>query len=70
MADDLISLASCAGLLGTSTRRLRYYLEKTAVIPDRRLTAGKFHVRYFTAQDYQIIKQWWSNIDKGGTTNG
>jgi len=49
--DLLISLTSCARRLGTSTRKLRYRLEKDKPVPDRRMQAGRCLVRYMTAQD-------------------
>ncbi len=63
--DLLISLTSCARRLGTSTRKLRYRLEKDKPVPDRRMQAGKYLVRYMTAQDYQIIKEWWALVLEG-----
>jgi DNA-binding transcriptional MerR regulator len=68
MGEEVLSLSSCAERLGTSTRRLRYYLEKEEVIPDRRLNAGKFKVRFITQEDYQVLENWWNKID-GGSKN-
>lgn len=68
MGEDVLSLSSCAEKLGTSTRKLRYYLEKEQVIPDRRLYAGKFKVRFITKEDYQVLEDWWNKID-GGNEN-
>lgn len=57
--DELISLSSCAEKLGTSTRRLRYFLAKEQVVPYRGVQAGKFRIRVFLPEDYAIVEQWW-----------
>jgi DNA-binding transcriptional MerR regulator len=57
---EILSLNTCAELLGVTVRCLRHYLTKDQVVPYRRLVlGGRTHVRYFTAEDVQKIQQWW-----------
>jgi hypothetical protein len=56
----ILSLKTCADYLGISTRKLRYFLAKEEVIPYRQLDlGGGTHVRFFTVEDLQSMKDWW-----------
>ncbi len=58
---EILSLNICAELLGTTVRSLRHYLTKEQVVPYRQLhLGGKTHVRYFTAQDFETMQEWWT----------
>ena len=58
---DILSLNTCAEALGITVRSLRHYLTKEQIVPYRQLRlGGNTHVRYFTAEDYQTIRKWWS----------
>jgi hypothetical protein len=58
---EILSLNICAELLGTTVRSLRHYLTKDQVVPYRQLhLGGKTHVRYFTAEDFETMQDWWA----------
>jgi DNA-binding transcriptional MerR regulator len=58
---EILSLNTCAELLGITVRSLRHYLTKDQVVPYRQLhLGGNTHVRYFTAEDFQKIQEWWT----------
>jgi DNA-binding transcriptional MerR regulator len=65
MSEDIMSLSYVADRLGISTRKLRYYIEKEGVVDDHRLRAGKYKIRYFTAEDVKTITNWWTKINGG-----
>lgn len=57
---EILSLNVCAEKLGTTVRTLRHYLTKEQIVPYRQLElGGNTHVRYFTAEDYRKIQEWW-----------
>jgi DNA-binding transcriptional MerR regulator len=57
---EILSLNTCADKLGTTVRTLRHYLTKEQIVPYRQLAlGGDTHVRYFTAEDYRTIQEWW-----------
>ena len=57
---NLLSLNICADRLGITVRSLRHYLTKEQIVPYRQLDlGGNTHVRYFTAEDFQKIQEWW-----------
>jgi DNA-binding transcriptional MerR regulator len=57
---EILSLNTCAEELGITVRTLRHYLTKEQVVPYRQLPlGGTTHVRYFTAEDFQKIQEWW-----------
>jgi DNA-binding transcriptional MerR regulator len=57
---EILSLNFCAEKLGTTVRTLRHYLTKDQVVPYRHLElGGNMHVRYFTAEDFTKIQEWW-----------
>lgn len=68
MTEEIFSLSTCAERLGTSTRRLRYFLEKDPIIPDRRMRAGRYQIRYFNDEDLKTLTRWW-NVIHGGNDN-
>jgi hypothetical protein len=68
MSERIYSLSTTAEKLGTTARRLRYFLEKEQIIPDRRMTAGRYEVRYITDTDLKTLTKWWDTID-GGINN-
>jgi DNA-binding transcriptional MerR regulator len=58
---EILSLNTCAEDLGVTVRSLRHYLTKDQIVPYRQLRlGGDTHVRYFTAEDVQTIRKWWS----------
>jgi DNA-binding transcriptional MerR regulator len=58
---EILSLNTCAEDLGVTVRSLRHYLTKDQIVPYRQLRlGGNTHVRYFTAEDFQTIRKWWS----------
>jgi hypothetical protein len=58
---EILSLNICAELLGTTVRSLRHYLTKDQVVPYRQLhLGGNTHVRYFTAEDFETVQDWWA----------
>lgn len=65
MTDKIYSLSTTAEKLGTTARRLRYFLEKEKIIPDRRMRAGRYDVRYITDADLKTLTEWWNTIDGG-----
>jgi DNA-binding transcriptional MerR regulator len=70
---EILSLNTCAELLGVTVRCLRHYLTKDQIVPYRRLElGGSTHVRYFTAEDYRTIQEWWTEHHSSGeeTTHG
>jgi DNA-binding transcriptional MerR regulator len=57
---EILSLNTCAEELGITVRTLRHYLTKEQVVPYRQLPlGGTTHVRYFTAEDFAAIQEWW-----------
>ncbi len=57
---EILSLNTCAEELGITVRTLRHYLTKEQIVPYRQLPlGGTTHVRYFTAEDFQKIQEWW-----------
>jgi DNA-binding transcriptional MerR regulator len=57
---EILSLNTCAELLGITVRTLRHYLTKEQVVPYRQLPlGGTTHVRYFTVEDFSKIQEWW-----------
>jgi DNA-binding transcriptional MerR regulator len=57
---EILSLNTCAEELGITVRTLRHYLTKEQVVPYRQLPlGGTTHVRYFTAEDFSKIQEWW-----------
>jgi hypothetical protein len=57
---EILSLNICAEKLGTTVRTLRHYLTKEQIVPYRQLElGGTTHVRYFTAEDFTAIQEWW-----------
>lgn len=68
MTEEIYSLSTCAGRLGTSTRKLRYFLERNPVIPDRRMKAGGYRIRYLNDEDLKLLTRWW-DICNGGEDN-
>jgi hypothetical protein len=55
-----VELKPVADQLGITTSKLRYFLEREAVVPYRKLDlGGDWHVRYFTPEDSAAITQWW-----------
>jgi len=63
---SVYSLQRIAETLGTTRRRLQYYLDKSGVVPDRRILLGRHSVRYYAEEDLPLIIRWWKSIDKGG----
>jgi hypothetical protein len=58
---EILSLNICAELLGTTVRSPRHYLTKDQVVPYRQLNlGGNTHVRYFTAEDFETMQEWWT----------
>jgi DNA-binding transcriptional MerR regulator len=59
---EILSLNICAEKLGTTVRSLRHYLTKEQIVPYRQLDlGGGNHVRYFTAEDFTTIREWWKD---------
>lgn len=59
---EILSLNICAEKLGTTVRTLRHYLTKEQIVPYRQLElGGNMHVRYFTAEDFTKIQEWWKD---------
>ena len=57
---QIVGLKPVADQLGITTSKLRYFLEREAVVPYRKLDlGGQRHVRYFTSEDSAAITQWW-----------
>jgi DNA-binding transcriptional MerR regulator len=57
---EILSLNTGAELLGITVRSLRHYLTKEQIVPYRQLAlGGNTHVRYFTAEDFSTIQEWW-----------
>ena len=57
---EILSLNITAEKLGTTARTLRHYLTKEQIVAYRQLElGGNTHVRYFTAEDFEIIQDWW-----------
>jgi hypothetical protein len=57
---EILSLNTCAELLGITVRSRRHYLTKEQIVPYRQLhLGGGTHVRYFTADDFTTIREWW-----------
>jgi DNA-binding transcriptional MerR regulator len=62
---QIVGLKPAADQLGITTSKLRYFLERVAVVPYRKLDlGGRRHVRYFTPDDNAAINQWWETKDK------
>jgi hypothetical protein len=58
---EILSLNTCAELLGITVRCLRHFLTKDQIVPYRQLAlGGGTHVRYFTGEDFATIRQWWN----------
>jgi hypothetical protein len=58
---EILSLSICAELLGTTVRSPRHYLTKDQVVPYRQLNlGGNTHVRYFAAEDFETMQEWWT----------
>ncbi len=56
----ILSLHICADRLGITVRTLRHYLTKEQIVPYRQLDlGGNTHVRYFTAEDFRNVREWW-----------
>mgnify|MGYP000974566617 CR=1 FL=1 len=65
----ILSLKSCAELLGIGTRKLRYFLDKEEVIPYRALDlGGGRHVRWFSTDDLEAIEIWWKTKQTGANS--
>lgn len=61
---EILSLNICAEKLATTVRTLRHYLTKEQIVPCRQLElGGNTHVRYFTAEDFTTLHEWWSIMD-------
>jgi DNA-binding transcriptional MerR regulator len=59
---EILSLNTCAERLGITVRTLRHYLTKDHIVPYRQLEiGGASHVRYFTAEDFATIQEWWKD---------
>ena len=57
---EILSLNTCAEKLGITARALRHYLTKDHIVPYRQLElGGNTHVRYFTAEDFTKVQEWW-----------
>jgi hypothetical protein len=57
---EILSAYTCAERLGTTVSGLRHFLNREQIVPHRRLQlGGNKHVRYFTAEDFQNVQEWW-----------
>lgn len=58
---SIVGLKPVADLLGISTSRLRYFLDKDGLVPYRRCDiGGNKHLRIFTDKDLEKIEEWWT----------